>query len=271
MRDFRDAKAMAQTLRDTLKIKSISITNSESLELIAKTLGFHDWNVLAAAIQASQPPRAPTSRSTVSSQRGCILPVAPMRDIVFFPQLLSPIFVGREKTRRAIEGAMASDGRILVVTQKRMDDDDPDFPALYSVGVMANIIQLVHLPNGNLRVKVSCSERASIVTPIDRDFLLAEVAPITETRGLDVEAFMLTRDIFTAYQFYTKTAVPPSLHRYAKEPGVLADVIVQLLEFGIEKAQQILETNDVVSRLETILAWMKAGPPAISAIPNGTP
>jgi ATP-dependent Lon protease len=142
-----------------------------------------------------------------------------------------------------------------------MDDDDPDFDALYSVGVTANIIQRVELPNGNLRVKVTCSGRAAIVRPVHGDFLAAEVAPIEEVRALDVEAFTLTRELFDAYQDYT-TAVPPeSLYRYAREPGVLADVVVQLLEFGIERTQQILETGDVVARLETILAWMKAGPP----------
>ena len=91
-----------------------------------------------------------------------VIPVAPMRDVVFFPQLISPIFVGREKTRRAIESAASNGGRLLVVTQKRPDDDDPDFDALYSIGVIADIIHRVETPQGNLRVKVSCSERAAI-------------------------------------------------------------------------------------------------------------
>ena len=92
MRDFRDAKAMAQTLRDTLKTKSITLTHSESLELIAKTLGFHDWNVLSAAIQSSQTISNPPDRSPLQSAKASTaIPVAPMRDIVFFPQLISPI------------------------------------------------------------------------------------------------------------------------------------------------------------------------------------
>jgi ATP-dependent Lon protease len=262
MRDFRDAKAMAQTLRDSLKTKSISVTHGESLELVAKTLGFHDWNVLSAAIQASQPTLSPLPRKpfTPSGGANAAIPVAPMRDVVFFPQLISPIFVGRAKTRRAIESATAADGRIFVVTQKRIDDDDPDFDQLYSVGVIANIVRGAELPNGNLRVKVSCAERATIVRSANRDFLAAEVAPIEETRALDMEAFALTREIFDAYHSFTNAAPPQSLYRYSREPGVLADVLVQILEFGIERTQQILETSDVVVRLETILAWMRALP-----------
>jgi ATP-dependent Lon protease len=264
MRDFRDAKAMAQTLRDALKVKSISVSHSESLELVARTLGFHDWNVLSAAIQSSQPIATPAGKPPARlSGSGAIIPVVPMRDVVFFPQLISPIFVGREKTRRAIESAAASGGRLLVVTQKRPDEDDPAFDALHSVGVIADIMhRVVEVSPGNLRVRVSCSGRTAIVRPIDGEFLAAEVAPIDETRALDADAFTLTREIFEAYHGFTGSPPPQSLYRYAREPGVLADVVVQLLEVGIEKMQQILETGDVVARLETIVGWMRAGSPA---------
>jgi ATP-dependent Lon protease len=254
MRDFRDAKAMAHTLRDALKARSITLTHSESLELVAKTLGFHDWNVLSAAIQASEPEAKPKGA-------GAAMPVAPMRDVVFLPQLLSPIFVGRDKTKRAIESAMAGDGRIFVVTQKRAEEDDPDFAALYSVGVIADIIGRVDLPNGNLRVKVSCSKRAAIVRPHPGDFLAADIEPIEETRAMTVEAFSLVREILDAYPGYAKASAPPYLHGHSQEPGVFADVAIQLLKLGIEKIQELLELADVVTRLETILAWMKAGPP----------
>ena len=117
MRDFRDAKAMAQTLRDTLRAKSVSLTHSESLEIIAKTFGVHDWNVLAAAIQASQSMLAPPRKSPIRSPGDSILlPVAPMRDVVFFPHAISPIWVGREKTRRAIDAAIAGAGVTRVLS-----------------------------------------------------------------------------------------------------------------------------------------------------------
>jgi uncharacterized protein len=259
MRDFRDAKAMAQTLRDALKARSISVTHSESLEIVARTLGFHDWNVLAAAIQASQSMLAPPRKSLTQSGNGAVLPVAPMRDVVFFPQTITPIWVGREKTRRAIEAALARDGRLFVVTQKRMDEDEPDFDALFQVGVTADILHHMTMPNGTLRVKVSCAERAIITKAGGDDFLAAEVEPIQDLHEFDPRAFALMREIFDAYQAYTRTPPPYALHRYSREPGVFADVIVHLMEVGIGKTQQILETNDVIARLELILAWMKDG------------
>src|SRR5467141_3393245 len=131
MRDFRDAKAMAQTLREALNVKSVSLTHSESLELVAKILGFRDWHVLAAKIQASQP-TVPESGTSVpattlpSISAGTGIPIFPMRDLVLFPQMIVPIFVGRDKTRRAVDCAMAGDGRVLVVSQRRGADDDPN-------------------------------------------------------------------------------------------------------------------------------------------------
>ncbi|MBV8924990.1 MAG: LON peptidase substrate-binding domain-containing protein [Bradyrhizobium sp.] len=258
MRDFRDAKAMAQTLRDTLKTKSISLSHSESLELVAKTLGFHDWNVLSAAIQATE--TVPAAKPP--SLGGTSLPITPMRDVVFFPQVMTSIFVGRDKTKRAIESAIAGDGRLFVVAQKRQQDDDPDFTALYSIGVTADIIQRVELPNRNWRVKVSCSTRAAIVRPHAGDFLAADIEPIEETRGADPEAFARMREVLDVYPTYANAAVPPHLHGYSQEPGVLADMVASQLRVGIEKKQQALETSDVVTRLETVLALMKAGLPS---------
>ena len=253
MRDFRDAKAMAQTLREALKTRSVALSHSESLELVAKTLGFHDWNVLSAAIQASQPEAKPKNAGTA-------IPVTPMRDVVFFPQVMTSIFVGRDKTKRAIENAMAGDRRLFVITQKRSGDDDPDFDALYSVGVTADIIERVELPDGTWRAKVSCAGRAAVAKPHRGDFLAADIEPIEETRAMTVEAFALMRDILDAYQDYAKAPAPAYLRGYSQEPGVFADVAVQLLKVDIEKKQQALETSDVVTRLEMILAWMKTEP-----------
>jgi uncharacterized protein len=252
MRDFRDAKAMAQTLRDALKAKSISLTHSESLELIARTLGLQDWNVLSAAIQASEPAAKP-------GKTGVAMPVAAMRDVVFFPQVMTSIFVGRDKTKRAIEAAMAGERQLFVVTQRQPGDDDPDFAALHSIGVTAEILERLEFSDGNWRVKVSCTGRAAIVRPRQGDYLAADIAPIEETRTLTVEAFAQVREILDAYEGYAKAPTPAYLGLYRLEPGVFADVAVQLLKMGIDKTQEMLEISDVVTRLETILAWMKAG------------
>jgi uncharacterized protein len=109
---------------------------------------------------------------------------------------------------------------------------------------------------------VSCSARAAIVRPHADGFLAAEIEPIEETRGGDPEAFARMREVLDAYPSYTSTAVPPYLYGYSQEPGVLADLIAQQLKGDMEQKQQALETRDVVARLDTVLAWIKAGPPS---------
>jgi Lon protease-like protein len=272
MRDFRDAKAMAQTLREALKTKSVSLTHSESLELVAKTLGFHDWNVLAAKIQASQPPAAESGTSVPvtilpSISAGAGIPIIPMRDLVVFPQMNTPIFVGRDKTRRAVECALASDRRVLVVAQKRDADDDPTLEALYPVGVRASVINCQTQVDGKLKVFISGLDRRAIVRLIDAEFLAAEVAPIEEGRGQSAEAVTLSRAVLDAYQIYAKvdfSSLPPGPRvRFSLpsigDPSLLADTVAPLLSIGIEKEQQLLETSDVVTRLEMILDLMNAG------------
>ena len=272
MRDFRDAKAMAQTLREALKAKSVSLTHSESLELIAKTFGLPDWNFLAARIQASQP----TLRSSVatapadvlaSMPSGAGIPILPIRDLVLFPQMVAPIFVGRDKTKRAIERAVATDGRILVVTQRRAADDDPALDALYPVGVMVSMIHNSTLLDGTLKLFVSGQERMAVIRPVEEQFLAAEVAPLEQTRGHTAEAVALVRAVLEAYQLWAKvdfSALPQGPHARLRlpsveEPGGLADAIAPLLSVGIDQRQKILETSDVVARLETIVELMKAG------------
>jgi len=272
MRDFRDAKAMAQTLREALKTKSVSLTHSESLELVAKTFGLPDWNFLAARIQASQPASpssvAPAPVDGVTSKSGeAGIPILPMRDLVLFPEMVAPIFVGREKTRLAVAKAMAADGRVLVVTQRRAADDDPAPDALYPVGVTAGIINCVTQVDGTLKLFVSGLERSAIVRPVEADFLVAEVARIDETRGDTAEAVALSRAVLDAYQIHAKvdfTALPLQPQLRIRLPNIgeaslLADSVVQLLSIGIDKKQQLLETSDVVVRLEAILELMRAG------------
>ena len=258
MRNFRDAKAMAQTLRDAFKSKSVTLTHSESLKIVARTLGVRDWNVLAAAIEASKPPGPPPSATIAPPPATTAsVPVTPMRDVVFFPQMVTPIFVGREKTRRAIESALAGDGRLAVLTQRHMADDDPGFGDLYSVGVTANIISHQAMPNGNLKCKVSCLERVRVVRPLEGDFLAAEVEPIDDVRASDIDAFRLAAELIEAYRAYAKVPQPQALSRYSGEPAVLAAFVAQLITDDIEKLQQLLEINDVVVALQTVLSWMK--------------
>jgi ATP-dependent Lon protease len=275
MRDFRDAKAMAQTLREALNAKSISIPHSESQELIAKILGFRDWNVLAAKVQASQPTATESGAlvpATIlpSVSAGAGIPIFPMRDLVLFPQMILPIFVGRDKTRRAVECAMAGDRRVLVVAQRRGADNDPNsLESLYPVGVTASVINRQTQVDGVLKVSVSGLQRTAIVRLVNDEFLSAEVAPIEEGRGQSAEAATLSRAVLDAYQIYAKvdfSSLPPGpsarFHLPSiGDPSLLADTVAPLLSISIEKKQQLLETSDVVTRLEMILDLMNAGRP----------
>ncbi|SHL59785.1 LON peptidase substrate-binding domain-containing protein [Bradyrhizobium lablabi] len=264
MRDFRDAKAMAQTLREALKAKSVSLTHSESLELIARTFGFPDWNFLAARIQASQPAPAVLASAVPTAT---VVPVLAIRDLVFFPKMVAPVFVAREKTRRAIERALATDRRIIVVAQRRSTDDDPALDALYPVGVSAGIVSCVTIVDGTLKLMLSGLARMSVLRPVEENFLAAEVAPIEETRGQAVEAAALARAVLDAYQVYANvdysnlpwTLPSRLLLPSIGDPGELADTVASLLSAGIDQRQQLLETGDVVTRLEKILELMKAG------------
>jgi len=259
MRDFRDAKAMAQTLREALKAKSVSLTHSESLELVARTLGFPDWNHLAARIQSSQPPLAPSGATTaVTVPSGAALPIVPMRDIVMFPQMVAPLFVGREKSRLAIERALATDYRLLLVTQRRAADDDPAVEALHRMGVTASLINCTLLTDGTLKLVVSGLERTTVVRSVETgDFLTAEIAPIEESRGQTAEAAVLSRAVFEAFKDFRARKMLAFYLPDIDAPGLLADGVAPLLPVSIEQRQRLLETSDVVARLEAILELMK--------------
>jgi ATP-dependent Lon protease len=192
-----------------------------------------------------------------------------MRDVVFFPGMVTPIFVGREKTMRALESAMAGDGVVLVVTQRRSGDDDPTLGDLYSVGVTAKVLNRQVLPDGTLKFLVSCVERKTVVRAVAGDFLAAEVTSFEETGGGTDEAAALSRAVLDAYQIYAKvdfaaTPRPTStLFRLPTigAPGVLADSLAPMLAADIATRQRMLETADVAARLRLLLAVMEAGPP----------
>jgi len=265
MRDFRDAKAMAQTLRQALKSKSVSLTHSESLELVAKLLGFHDWNVLSARIRSDhQLPATESGTATAAPAPSSIppagLPALPLRDIVLFPQMIAPLFVGRDMTKQALECAMADDKRVLAVAQRRAADDHPVRDSLYSVGVIASVIDLATLGEGTIRVVVKGLERAAVRHLTETQFLAAETAPIEETRGQEAEAFSLMSAVLERFQAYRNASLssPPYARLpHIREPGVLADAVASFLLTGVEQRQDLLETSDVVARLEKILAIMR--------------
>jgi uncharacterized protein len=266
MRDFRDAKAIAQTLREALKLKSVSLTHSESLELVAKILGFHDWNTLSARIQSEHQPPAEKPSTAVAGATlppipaGVAVPIVPMRDIVLFPDMVVPLFVGRDATKRALEHAVAGDKHVLVLTQKRAADDNPAPSDLYGVGVIARVLDQETFANGTIRLIVKSLARAAVRHLSEGQFLAGETARIEESRGEEARAFALMREVlekFRALRHASFSSPPYARLPHIPMPGVLADAIAPLLSAGIDRKQDLLETSDVITRLEKILDLMK--------------
>jgi uncharacterized protein len=261
MRDFRDAKAMAQTLRDALKAKSVTLTNSESLELIAKILGFHDWNVLSAKIQA-EPNRKPirmipVNLSPVPLPASADLPLLPLRDIVLFPYIIAPIFVEPGKTKRALDCAMAADRRIVVVTQRHASDDDPTQEALHGVGVVAHVVDFMP---PDVRIMVRGLKRVTLTRVVGGEMLVANVAPLVESRGDTAQGERLARTVLKRFQAYLNVnfaSEPYSRLPHIHEPGVLADSIAPLMPIEIGQRQELLETSNATARLKKLLVLME--------------
>jgi uncharacterized protein len=148
---------------------------------------------------------------------------------------------------------MAEDKRILAITQRRAADDAPTPDALYSVGVIASIMDLVTLGDGTIKLLVRALEPAAILHFAEGEFLTAETRPIQESRGADEEAFNLSRAVLEKLQARPNTDFLSSPYAYlsqAREPSVLADAIAPLLSAEIDKKQELLETSDVVTRLK---------------------
>ncbi|MDO8899963.1 MAG: endopeptidase La [Phenylobacterium sp.] len=193
-----------------------------------------------------------------------ILPVLPLRDIVVFPHQPVPLFVGREKSVRALEEAMRDDGKdILLLTQKDKDDDDPSPIAIYEIGVVATILQLLKLPDGTVKVLVEGKTRAGVARYTDQaDYYEAEIADLPDDGAVSAEAEALSRAVVEQFESYVKLnkKVPPEALAAMPQidnPGELADRVASHLSVKISEKQALLEIFDVVKRLEKVYALME--------------
>jgi ATP-dependent Lon protease len=186
-------------------------------------------------------------------------PVLPLRDIVVFPHMIAPLFVGRKKSILALEEVMRSDTFILLATQKNASDDDPATEAIYEIGTLASVLQLLKLPDGNIKVLVEGAQRAKVVKYTDcSEYYVAEAVALGDTMGECVEAKALARSVTNEFESYVKLnkRVPPEvvgvvqqIEDYAK----LADTVASHLALKIPDRQAILETTAVTERLEKVL------------------
>ena len=192
-----------------------------------------------------------------------ILPVLPLRDIVVFPQMVVPLFVGRDKSVRALEEVMRGDKQILLATQKNSADDEPTPGSIYEVGVIAHVLQLLKLPDGTVKVLVEGKRRATIVRFTGQDdYFEAEAVGIDEDAGQASEAEALSRAVIEQFENYVKLNKKVPSEALASipqitEPGRLADSIAAHLSVKIADKQQLLEVFNVTKRLEKVYALME--------------
>jgi ATP-dependent Lon protease len=191
-------------------------------------------------------------------------PVLPLRDIVVFPHMIVPLFVGREKSIKALEEVMRSDTFILLATQKNASDDDPATDSIYGVGTLASVLQLLKLPDGTVKVLVEGAARAQVKHYTDRqDYYEANAVVIADSSGDQVEAEALARSVVNEFEGYVKlnkkvspevVGVVQQIEDYAK----LADTVASHLAVKIPDKQLILETGIVTERLEKVLGLMES-------------
>src|SRR6195256_6187289 len=191
-------------------------------------------------------------------------PVLPLRDIVVFPHMIFPLSGGREKSIKALEEVMRADPFILLATQKNASDDDPATSAIYEVGTLASVLQLLKLPDGTVKVLVEGAERARVVKYGDRtDYYEAEAVVLADQVGEKVEAEALARSVINEFESYVKlnkkvspevVGVVQQIEDYAK----LADTVASHLAVKIPDKQGILETPSITERLEKVLGLMES-------------
>jgi len=193
-----------------------------------------------------------------------VYPVLPLRDIVVFPHVIAPLFVGRKKSILALEEVMRSDTFILLATQKNASDDDPATEAIYEVGTLASVLQLLKLPDGTVKVLVEGAQRAKVVKYTNcSEYYEAEAVALGDTMGERVEARALARAVTNEFENYVKlnkrgppevVGVVQQIEDYAE----LADTVASHLALKIPDRQAILETTAVTERLEKLLGLIES-------------
>lgn len=188
------------------------------------------------------------------------LPVLPLRDVVVFPHMVIPLFVGRDKSIRALDTAMGGDKQILLVAQKSAEVDDPSGDDLYQVGTLAHVLQLLKLPDGTIKVLVEGVARVRMTGVEEKDGALVGVAetlePEVDREEREIDA--ITRSLLGLFEQYVKTnrKLPPELMQTLsgiEEPGRLADTIAAHLGVRIGDKQKLLETPGIGARLEQLV------------------
>src|SRR6266478_6527865 len=206
----------------------------------------------------------PKPRPSIVHGESHSYPVLPLRDIVVFPHMIVPLFVGREKSIRALEEVMRNDALIMLATQKNASDDDPSPDSIYETGTLASVLQLLKLPDGTVKVLVEGLERARVQKYSDRaEYYEATAVALADTDATSVEAEALARSVVSDFESYVKlnkkisaevVGVVQAITDFAK----LGDTVASHLAVKIADRQGILETLSVTARLEKVLGLMES-------------
>jgi ATP-dependent Lon protease len=199
-----------------------------------------------------------------TTEKSDSFPVLPLRDIVVFPHMIVPLFVGREKSVRALEDVMKDDKQILLVAQKNAADDDPGKDDIYQIGTVSTVLQLLKLPDGTVKVLVEGMQRASIhsFTRTD-DYFEVQATRIPEALGDEQELEAISRSVVSQFEGYIKLnkKIPPEVLvsvNQIEDPSKLADTVASHLAIKISEKQELLEVDSVIERLERVLGFMEA-------------
>jgi ATP-dependent Lon protease len=195
---------------------------------------------------------------------GNVYPVLPLRDIVVFPHMIVPLFVGREKSVKALEDVMKDDKQILLVTQKNAAQDDPSPSDIYQVGTVGTVLQLLKLPDGTVKVLVEGGQRARIARFTENEeFFQAYAEAMEDDRGDERELDALGRTVVSQFEQYIKLnkKIPPEVLvsiNQIDEPSKLADTIASHLTLKIPEKQELLEAGTIAERLEKVYGFMES-------------
>ncbi|WP_339488301.1 endopeptidase La [Pseudomonas sp. EL_65y_Pfl2_R95] len=192
------------------------------------------------------------------------LPLLPLRDVVVYPHMVIPLFVGREKSIEALEAAMSGEKQILLVAQKNPADDDPNEAGLYRVGTVATVLQLLKLPDGTVKVLVEGEQRGEIEQFIEAEgYFRSEVQLLDEAEVDERESEVFTRSLLSQFEQYVQLGkkVPAevlSSLNSIDEPSRLVDTMAAHMALKIEQKQEILEITELSARVEHVLALLDA-------------
>ncbi len=192
------------------------------------------------------------------------VPILPLRDVVVYPHMVIPLFVGREKSILALDEAMNSGKQILLVAQKQAEVDEPGVDDIYSVGTLATILQLLKLPDGTVKVLVEGGSRARLSAVHGGDYFSADIELLPELGEFeDREVDVLKRSVITQFENYIKLnkKVPPEILTSLSgidQPGRLADTVAAHMALKLDEKQKVLEIGDVRARLEHVMGLIDA-------------